>query len=493
MKGYLLGIDVGTTNTKLCLINARTGEQMYTAYREHEIIHVMPGYAEHDAQKLWYGEMKALIGEMFRSTDVLNREIQAIGISAIYPVIVPVDGDGRALRNAILYGIDTRAVDEIVELQQTLTDECSIRKNGNRLNTQSIAPKILWLKKNEPELFARTKYFMFATSYLVFKLTGACVVDHGSACLGGLPYDMENNGWDTKTLEVLEIQIQQLPRLLYSYEIAGEVTKEAARDLGLAEGTPVIAGTGDHIAEVFAIGGIRKNTAIISYGTTFGMDLCTEKKQYYPGLQMSRSCFEHLYLTGGGMANGGSVTKWFRDLCHKPFPALDGWAGEIRPGSDALIALPYFNGERCPFYDPYAKGALFGLRLEHTQKHIYRALLESVAYGIRHVMDTIKAAGFVYDDILAVGGGTASDIWMQIISDVCGVCQKVLPGRKDSAYGAALLAGYGTGIPVDAFLYPTGFVKEVWPNADNRDVYDHLYLKYRQLYETTKNIIIQGG
>ena len=482
MKDILVGVDIGTTNTKLSLVDFE-GNNIYSSSVEHNVYRPQEGYAEHDAQKVWYGEMKQLLERMFSETGVLKEQIAAIGISAIYPVIVPTDEHGNALRNAILYGIDTRTVKEIEYLKSALGDDYSIKLTGNAFNSQSIAPKIFWLRNNEPEIFNKTRYFMSATSYVIYQLTGECVLDHGTACLCGLPYNLEDECWDARTCEFIGITIDQMPVLKYGSEIAGTVTAQAAKELGLVEGIPVITGTGDHIAEVFAVGGIQNGMALISYGTTFGMDLCTDIVKFYPGLQMSRTCFADMYLTGGGMANGGSVTRWFRDAIADgaDFETLNQWAKSIAPGCDGLLALPYFNGERCPFYDPYAAGAFYGLRLNHTKQHIYRALMESVAFGIRHVMETLKDAGFSNTGIIAVGGGTKSDIWLQIISDVCQVTQKVPAQSRDSSYGSAVLAGLAVGVDIPKCR--TQSFKEIHPNPANKEIYDKRYKEFRALYK----------
>lgn len=497
----LMGIDIGTTSSKGILI-LETGKVLASFEMEHRVERPAPGFAEMDAHSVWYGDFCTIARELIFRAGATPASVEAVGISGMYPVLVPVDAQGRALRKAILCGIDSRAAKEIEELRDLLGEDYSIELTGNSITTQSIAPKIMWLKHHEPEIFRKTACFLFATSYLIAQLTGKFVLDHGSASLGGLPYDTRKGCWDKRACAATGIRIEQLPVLQWGNEISGQITRAAAEQCGLLPGTPVVAGTGDHIAEVLGVGGLVPGRGTVSYGTTFGFDVCCDKLISYPGLQNCRTCLPDSFLIGGGMATGAVVCSWFRDQFaedliksqqeggRNAYEVLADRAAEVPPGSEGLVALPYLNGERCPFFDPQAKAVLFGLTARHTAAHAYRALLEGVGMGLRQVVETVTAAGLPLSKIAAVGGATRNVLWTRIISDACGLHQYVLAKNSGSAYGAAILAGIGIGAVRDAqavAAFHSGM--EVLPDPAVKPVYDRLYQRFRALYESTKNLM----
>ncbi len=502
LKKYFLGFDLGTTTSKGVITDSE-GKVYADHVIEHAVARPEAGYAEHDAEKIWYGEFVEICRMLIKKAEINPEEIEGVGCSGLYPCVLTVDKQGIPLRPAILYGIDTRNLEEIDEMREKMGVDYSVAVSGNGITAQSIGPKILWIRKNEPEVFQKTGKYLFATSFLVFRLTGEYVLDHGSACLGGLPYDKNHLCWDARSLEFLGIRETNMPRLVWGTEVVGNVTEKAAQETGLAAGTKVIAGTGDHVAEVVSLGGIRKKTAVVSYGTTFGLDFCTDREIEKKGLQTCRTLKKELYLTGGGMRSGAALTKWFRDnLGHREvqeeiqggttaYAALSDAAAKISPGSDSLIALPYFSGECCPIVAPQAKGVLFGLTLQHTGAHIYRALLEGVAYGLRHVRDTIEKGGVCIEEALAVGGGTKSPVWPQIVSDITGIRQIILKNQYGSPRGSALMAAFGCGYlkSLDDIIQFNASAREVCPNEQNREVYQKGYDIYRSLYENTKELM----
>lgn len=492
----LVGIDIGTTSSKGVLVTV-DGRILAECSTEHGVNRPYPGWAEHDGDKVWWEEFVWVCRTLLDESGVEPGQVAGVGCSALYPNVLPVDEDGSPLRPAILYGIDTRAVDEIDLLNQTLGREYGLRVSGNQISSQSVAPKILWLRRHEPDVFARSAKFLTATSYIVFRLTGSYVIDHNSASLGGLPYNVDEQTWDRRTCDVCGISVGQLPELLWSNEISGYVTVDASRETGLLPGTPVTAGSGDFGAEMLSVGAYRDHQAVISYGTTFSLAVCSEKPVADERLLLSRTAIPGTFIIGGGMATGAALTKWFRDnfgqvesdiermLDINAYQLLSEGARTVPAGSDGLIVLPYFAGERSPIFDPNARGVLIGLTLSHTRWHVYRALLEGVAYGIRHLQESMQDRGITVQDVIAVGGGTLSDVWTQIVSDVTQREQRVLSCAPGSSLGAAFLAG----LAVDAIDSPS--VIEDWleidrvvrPNPEHRSMYDECYRIYRRVYE----------
>jgi len=499
---YLIGLDIGTTTSKGVIVDLK-GTIVAEAAIEHNVERVRHGWAEHDADKVWWNDFKCICKTMLKKSGINAKNILSVGFSTLYPVLLPVNEKGEPLRKAILYGIDTRAINEVKILRDHLGNEYSLKTSGNSICATSIAPKMLWLKNNEPEIFEATYKFMNASGYIAFCLTGVFCVDHGSSSLGGLPYRIDATGWDQKTLDECGVKQEQMPQLVWGDTIIGVVSQKAAKETGLAVGTPVTPGTGDHISESLSLGYIRKGYAGISYGTTFGLDVCTDKLLLNPGLSISRSCLKNLYLIGGAMSNGCSLTKWFRDELavfdcsideienFDPYYQLGLEAETVPAGCNGLIVLPYFSGERIPFFNAKARGVLFGLTLNHTRKHIYRALLESMAFGIKHTLEIIQESGLCINEVISVGGGTKSELWTQIISDVTGLQQYVLKYSQGSSLGSAFLGGLASGIikEVNTINLWNEIGRTVIPNAANKGIYNKHYKAYRKLYECTKDIM----
>jgi xylulokinase len=499
VREYLIGVDIGTTTSKGMMITPR-GETIAACSFEHGIDRPYPGWAEHDADKVWWGDFVKVCHTLLQKSSVDTNLIRAVGCSALSPVVLPVDSSGHPLRPGILYAIDTRAVEEIEILKKSIGDEYSIKVSANRFSSQSILPKILWLKRREPEVFKKSSGFLNASSYIVFRLTNNYVADHGSASIGGLPYDINSMTWDVDACREIGIKTGNLPELSLGHSIAGHVTKSAAVETGLPEGIPVAVGTTDHLSEMLSLGAVKNGRAVLSYGTTFCLDVCTPGYTYFPGLLIARTGYtKDGFIAGGALASGAGITKWFRDnfgrdememersIGTDAYELLSSAAATIRPGSDGLILLPYFNGERCPVFDPKARGMLFGLTLQHKKDHIYRAILEGVAYGVRHLLNTLKKAGIPVEQVTMVGGATMSDVWTQIISDVTQLEQRRLEHSFGAENGAACLAG----LAAEAIDFSC--IEDLWdkpgtvvkPNPEDIGIYDKYYKIYRNLYEKT--------
>ena len=450
----LLGIDIGTTSSKGVLVSLR-GRVLAECSMEHGVDRPRPGWAEHDAERVWWGDFVHICRTLLFKAQVQPHRIVSVGCSALCPDVLPVDPHGHPLRPGILYG-DTRATEEIALLEQALGQEYSLTVCGNSLSSQSVGPKVFWLRRHEPEVYQRSAKFLTASSYIVFRLTGEYTVDHNSASLGGLPYSVAAQDWDASACAECGIRLEQLPRLVWANAIVGQVTPQAASETGLLVGTPVAAGTGDFDAEAQSVGAYREGQAVISYGTTVSLAVCTQAPVAHPQLMLTRT-LPGRFIIGGGLAAGSSLTKWFRDnfgqveldvehsLGIDAYHLLSDEANEVPPGSEGLIVLPYFSGERSPFYDPEARGLIIGLTLRHTRKHVYRALLEGVAYGIRHLQETMQDLNLPVRELIAIGGGTRSHVWTQIMSDVTQREQRIMRRALGAPLGAAFLAGLAVG------------------------------------------------
>jgi xylulokinase len=501
---YLFGIDIGTEHSKGAITDL-DGNIIATHTCSHGVSRPKPGWVEHDADEVWWKDFKTISKVMLEKAMIDPKEIAAIGISAILPVVLPVDQKGNPLRPAILYGCDTRTSEEIKILTKIIGQEKIIRLTGADLNTNSVGPKIYWLQRHEADIFKKAAKFICATSYLIFKLTGNYVIDYNNASGFDPLYDLNSKAWNEDICAVLGIKKEQLPEIYSSQEVIGRVTARVAKETGLSEGTQVIAGTGDANAEFMSTAPQIGDT-VLTWGSTFCFLSLSDKplknNSLKTAMTVGYSSLYNAHLTGGGMSTSASITKWFRDNFGKlemeieekiginAYDLLIHEAEQVPPGSDGLVLLPYFSGERSPIWDNKARGLLLGLTLSHTKSHVYRAILEGVAYGVKHNIDEMSKAGVEIKNILSVGGGTRSRLWTEIVSDVTGIKQKIISSNVGSHIGDCYLAGIGIGL-----FKGLNTLRDVWlkknrivrPNMINHKIYKEYYKIYRRLYPVTKD------
>jgi len=496
--GYFLGIDIGTYESKGCLIDENF-RVIRTAAVPHDLSIPRPGWAEHDAEAVWWQDFVRLCRELLDGT--VKRDLVAVGCSAIAPAMLPVDPRGVPLRPAILYGIDTRAQREIRELERTLGVAWIKETCWNPLSSQSVGPKILWFKKNEPDLYEKTWKVMTATSFLVFKLTGEVVIDYYTASAFTPLFNLNRLEWDESLADLL-VPPSTLPEPRWTTELAGKVTREAANLTGIPAGTPVIVGTADAAAEFVSAGAGVPGDLMIMLGTTVFFIEQLSRRADVPGLWSSVFLWPGTFCVAGGMATGGAITRWFRDHFAAEELSLEQetgvnayetlWrrAAEIPPGGPGLMVLPYFSGERTPINDPAARGAILGLSLSHGKYHVYRALLEGISFGIRHNLEHVEEA-MPPDRVLVVGGGTRNPLWLKIIASVIGRDLLVPPVRVGASYGDAVLAAMSQGLIEPAGL-PRLFAnsyERVCPDEGLSRTYAEYYAVYRGVWDDIKNWI----
>lgn len=499
---YLLGVDIGTYSSKGVLVAAHSGAVVAEHSIEHALSMPCPGWVEHDPQHTWWGEFVSICRTVIANAGIDPKHIQGVGVSGIGPCVLPVDEAGQPLRQAILYGIDTRASSEIAQLEKALGRDEIFKHSATHLSSSANGPKIVWIKEHEPEVYARARWFLTSQSFIVLKLTGRAVMDQYTACTYAPLLDVATRQW-RPGMEDLIAPTRSLPATSWSCEIAGAVTPQASLETGLAEGTPVIAGTMDSAAEAVSAGVTEFGDMMMMFGSSNSFILKTDQlaptDQYWALNWLEPNSFAFV----GGMSTVGSLTRWFRDqlspleVAAQETQGVNAYAGLARlleaspPGAHGLIALPYFEGERTPMYDPDAKGVFFGLTLKHTRADLYRSLLESVGFGIRHNIDGMLAAGIGPKHILAVGGGVKNLAWMQTISDIANIEMSIPEQQIGSAYGDAFLAGVGVGLfsGVSEVRNWVRYVHHITPNPESTSRYAPLYGIYRELYEQTSGLM----
>ncbi|MHA6798509.1 FGGY-family carbohydrate kinase [Bounagaea algeriensis] len=478
----LLGVDIGTGSAKGVLVTTR-GQVLKRASCRHETSYPHPGWVEHDAEAVWWSDFRALLAELLPAAE--GRQLVGLGLSGIGPVFLPADAEGAPLRPAILYGVDTRAVAEIEELNAELGAENILARGGSSLSSQAVGPKVRWLANHEPETFARTEKLLMCSSYLVHRLTGQYVLDHHSASQCDPLYDLTRREWADDRAQRITGGMR-LPELVWPTEVAGRVSAQAAAETGLPEGLPVTAGTVDAWSEAASVGVREPGDVMLMYGTTMFFVQVLSEPRPHPVLWGTCGAFPGTYTLAAGMATSGAVTDWLRGLVAGEFSDLVEEAGQVPAGSRGLLVLPYFAGERTPIMDPDARGIIAGLTTTHGRAELYRAALEGTGYGVRHNLEAMREAGAGARRLVAVGGGTQGGLWTRIVSDITGLEQQVPAETVGASYGDALLAGIAT----DTAVAPEEWnpiVDTVKPDPDSAERYDEFYRHYRSLYDSTQD------
>jgi xylulokinase len=498
MTGLLLGIDIGTYSSKGVLVETN-GTLVRTAIVEHKMSIPHPGWAEQDADTVWWGDVVKLCRQLLNGAPYRGADVAAVAVSAIGPCMLPLDSRDRPLRPGLLYGVDARASRQIDEFNRKWGEQSIYDFSGMALTSQAVGPKILWLRQNEPELWKQTAHITTASSYLILRLTGEKVIDRHTASHYMPLMDLRRLEWSNRFADGL-IGTGNLPRLAWSDEVAGRVNAAGGEETGLAVGTPVAVGAVDALSEAISVGVVKPGDLMIMYGSTAFFILVEDAPRPDPRLWTVAGAFEGQYNLAAGMATTGSLTRWFRDELARDLPeetayaTLFAEAETIAPGADGLLLLPYFSGERTPINDTQARGVFAGLTLAHRRAHLYRAVLESVAYGIRHNIETFQSIGADVHRVVAVGGGTKSRAWLQIVSDVAGVAQEVPQLTIGASYGDAFLAGVASGLlqrgDLAHWVRPGSVVQ---PDPSHKTIYDSLYGDYRLLYERTSDIVHRLG
>lgn len=500
MKRYFMGIDIGTYESKGVLVDETAQVIAYGAV-PHKMECPKPGYAEHDAEGTWWHDFCMLSKQLLAQSGIDPKQIASVGCSTIAPCCLPVNRDLRPLRKAILYGVDVRVGKEIRYLEERFGKEAIFQKCGTPVTSQAVGAKLLWIKNNEPEIHQKAYKFLTGSSYLVAKLTGKFVIDRYTAACWVPLYNIAADDWEDDVS--LFCRRDQLAECRWSDEIVGYVHAQAAKETGLAEGTPVVTGTADASAEALSVGVLRPGNLMLMYGSSIFIIHVVDKLTTDHRIWAGPYLFKGTYSMAAGMSTSGTLTRWYkeqlaRDLAEQAaqrgeneYAAIAQSAKHIPPGSEGLIVLPYFSGERTPINDVDAKGMIFGLNLNHTREHIYRACLEGIGYGISQHFDIFRERGVVTNKVMAVGGGTKNSDWIQIVSDICQQTQHMAKEKTGAAYGDALLSALAIGFypSLEALEREIELESSIVPDPSRKEVYANARRKYDLLYQSTREIM----
>lgn len=481
----VLGIDSSTTATKAILVD-EGGVVVGVASAEYEFLSPQPLWTEQDPE-LWWAATVAATRQVISENGARPTEIEAVGLTGQMHGSVLLDGDGEVVRPAILWN-DQRTGEECDEIRRRVGRERLIEITGNDALTGFTAPKLLWVQRHEPESWARVRHVMLPKDYVRYRLSGVAATDVADGS-GTILFDLAERTWSPQVLDALEIEPSLMPATFESPAVTGTVGRLGAEMTGLTEGTRVVAGGGDQSANAVGVGAVSPGIVALSLGTSGVVFATTDRPSVETQGRVHAFCHAvpgRWHMMGVMLSAAGSL-RWLRDTLapDRSFDALVEGAAEIPAGSDGLLFLPYLTGERTPHPDPLARGAFVGLTVRHDLRHLTRAVLEGVAFGLRDGLDLMVEAGLATPGQVRVsGGGIRSGLWRQILSDVLESEIATVPTEEGAAYGAALLAAVGAG------WYPTVeqataalvTVKPAETPSDDVGLYREAHTRYRALY-----------
>jgi xylulokinase len=487
----LLGIDLSTTGAKALLID-RDGRVVSSATTPLNLFTPHPLWSEQDPREWWEATVNS-IAQALADASASGDDVSAIGLTGQMHGLVLLDEKGQVLRPAILWN-DQRCGAECDEIRARVTRAELVRITGNDALTGFTAPKILWVEKHEPEIHRHIRHVLLPKDYIRYKLTGVLAMDKADGS-GTMLFDLRNRTWSPQILKALNVSADWLLPTFEGHEVTGEVTAEAAELTGLRSGTPVVAGGGDQAAQATGVGVVRPGTMAVTLGTSGVVFASTESPLIEPEGRLHAFCHAvagRWHLMGVMLSAAGSL-QWYHDKFarDRSFAELVDEASQVSAGSDGLIFLPYLSGERTPHPDPLARGAWIGLTGRHGPAHLTRSILEGVAFGLKDIFCLMKDVGLgSVDQIRVSGGGAKSSLWRQILADTLDAELVTVNTTEGAAYGAALLAGVGTGTwpNVDAACAETIAVTDrVSPNPETVVTYRSMYEQYQKLYPALKS------
>jgi len=490
-----IGIDLGTSGVKTLALSS-SGDIHASANASYELHHPHPGWSEQDPRDWWTG-VRSAISDLLSDLERPASEVRGLALSGQMHGAVLLDENGEVLRPAILWN-DTRNDEECEEMLEQFGERRLIELTGNTALEGFTAPKLLWIRKHEPDVFEQIDTVLLPKDYIVYRLTGRRVTEASDAA-GTILYDVEEQTWSDTVLRELDLSPDLLPEVGQSTDPVGTLKPEVAADLGLPEKTVVAGGGADNACSAAGNGIVRPGQALVSIGTS-GVVLAhsdAPRRDFEGGLHLfNHSKPDAWYLMGVMLSATGSL-NWFTEEFapaeqeeaassdRTVFELLEERARDIAPGSDGLVFLPYLNGERTPHRDADARGVFFGINPTHTRHHFYRAVIEGVSYGLRDSFELIRHADVPIDNVRVTGGGSRSPLWCRILAGVLDRPVTRMTIQEGPAFGAAMIAGVAEGTfdslesTADRFVETADAVE---PTPDWTERYDEMHALFQELY-----------
>ncbi len=491
---YTMGIDLGTSSVKVVLLN-RSGKMTEAVSKRYRIDIPVLGWAEQDPEE-WWTAARAAVQEVLCTYGAAGSQVKAIGFSGQMHGLVALGKDGRPVCPAIIW-MDQRAGQESAEIQKIAEENGLTQKLMNRPIPGALICSLLWLKRHRPAQFEKIRWVMPPKDYLRYRMCGEAFTDETDAS-AALAFSVADRRWCGELLEKLDMDPSLFPPIVRPYEICGKVTPYAAREMGLEPGTPLAAGGADSAMQLVGNGIVAPGTAACNIGTGAQVLAAADCPAYDAQLRSQTFCHaaENTWYLQCGTLNGGSALSWLKNQAlenHAGFDVFLQTAEDTPAGAEGLLFLPYLAGERNPHLDPDAKGVFCGLSMKHRQGHLIRAVMEGVAYNLRECMDILQSQGLSMNRLIASGGGAKGHLWRQILADMFDTPVYTTKTVEEACTGAAIMAAVGIGWyenTADAVEKIVKMENEVTlPVAAHRLVYEENRQHFRQLYESTRNLL----
>lgn len=496
---YLIGIDLGTSATKTVLFD-ETGKIIASASREYPLYQPQNGWAEQKPED-WKKATLETLKEVVETSHISKENIKGLGISGQMHGLVMLDERGEVLRPAIIW-CDQRTGKECEEIIQRVGKERLIELTANPALTGFTASKILWVRKYEPDTYAKCRHILLPKDYIRYVLTGIFATEVSDAS-GMQLLDVPNRCWSDEVLEKLEIEKELLPKVYESIEVTGTISSEIAQRTGLSAETIVVGGAGDNAAAAVGTGIVKEGRAFTTIGTSGVVYAHSNKVVIDKKGRVHTFCcaVPGAWQVMGVTQSAGLSLKWFKDnFCENyiiqaerenkdVYELINQVVEKIPIGSGKLIYLPYLMGERTPHLDPDCRGAFFGLSAIHTRENMLRAVMEGVSYSLKDCYEILVEMGIGIEEMMVCGGGGKSPVWKQMLADLYGCQVKTVTAKEGPALGAAILAGVGAGIykDVEEGCQRVLEMKDgCAPNEKEREQYLKYYEIYKELYPNLK-------
>lgn len=504
MKEYILAHDLGTTGNKATLYD-KEGRLIGSSFSGYATLYAHTGWAEQDPAEWWRAVCEST-RQLLAESEIAGERVACITFSGQMMGCVPLDQNAQPLRSAIIWA-DVRAVKQVEQLAETISPDQVYAITGHRLSSSYTLAKMLWIRDNQPEVYAATHKFVHAKEAIIARLTGHFATEPSDASGMNL-YDLEKGVWSGQIIEAGQIAPNQLPEIVPSTHVVGGVRAEVSEAIGLPAGTPVVMGGGDGSCAAVGAGVVEGGEAYTYLGSSAWIAIAAEQPIYDP--EQRTFTFAHvvpdMYMPVGTMQAAGASYQWVRDqLCpleqqeaaaqqESPYDLMNRMASDIPPGANGLIYLPYLMGERSPRWNPDARGAFIGLTIRHTRADMIRASLEGVSLNLNVILDALRRQGATMDSMRLIGGGAQGQLWNQILADIYGLpIQRLAILEEATSMGAAVIGGVGVGLYPDFSIAKqmNEIVGQTAPGKEASAAYEELKPIFEDAYQVLVPIFDQ--
>lgn len=480
-----MGIDLGTSSLKV-IVMEESGKIRGIAAQNYQFCSPHNNYAEHDPEE-WWSACVQTIRKVMGENQILKKEIKAVGFSGQMHGLVALDQEYHPIRPAILH-CDARSKKQTEEIKERFGEEKIRSLMMNPVYTGFLLPSLLWVLENEPACYERIWHVCLPKDYLKLKMTGVLSSDYSDAS-ATLAFDLQRGCWSDAILDTMKIPKEWFPDCYEIHEAAGTLSKKAAEETGLQEGTLIVAGGGDQVMQGIGNGITKVGQACANIGTSGQISFQSDRPLMNPKLNTNTfmGYKKERWIAMGAIMNAGLSYKWFNSLFPSgvSYDEMNVKIGQVAPGSGGILFFPYLNGERTPHLDPDLSGIFFGVNLRTGREQMARAVMEGVVYAMNQCMEVCGELGLKADSIVASGGGAQSMPWLQIQADVYNMPLKVADTREQAGLGAAIAAGVGAGVygSMEEGCQKAVRYKdfEIFPNPENHE----RYMEYYRLYKET--------